>query len=763
MLNAALKYAKGGLLIFPLHSVVNSRCTCGRKKCSDEGKHPRTKNGFKDATTDEKTIHDWWDRWPNANIGIRLGSESGCFALDIDPRHGGDQSLNELIARYGPLPNTREQRSGGGGRHNLFRHPGRAVHVPNSSSNLAPGIDVRGDDSYIVAAPSLHKSGHRYQWDGLDHTIAPAPQWLLDLILAPPTLGGDSSEPEKIITEGRRHGALLKLAGSMRARGMTKEAIESALLVDNQQRCHPPLSAEEVRAIAHSMGEKPPRYNRPNHNRVAADYFASGSQPVDGLQTARKLVTAGGGRSVARQGQQSYRDTDLGNARRFVDQHRENVRYCPQMGKWFIWEENHWRLDDTDEILRLARKTIESMWREAEAVASIRQRLVLKKWAKRCESEGKIRAMVSLAASELEIHVNPDALDADPWLLNCTNGTVDLRTGELRAHSRMDLCTKLVPVFYDPDAKCPLWRKFLDTITDHKEQLQEFLQTIVGYALTGSTREQAIFMLYGTGANGKSTFIETIRAMLGDYARNANFSTFLAMEESSARNDLARLAGARLVSASEVERGSRFSEVTIKQITGGEPITARYLYREYFEYTPQFKVFLAVNHKPRVRGTEHAIWRRIILVPFIVTIPEGQQDRELAIKLRTQLPGILRWAVEGCLKWQGPGLHQPEAVLDATKEYREEMDVLADFIEARCTLESTAIILSAELYTDYEQFCRNRSEEPLKRNQFGVHLEERGLQAVKTGKQRQRGWKGIKLRLRDDAEREVTDADENHF
>ena len=222
-----------------------------------------------------------------------------------------------------------------------------------------------------------------------------------------------------------------------------------------------------------------------------------------------------------------------------------------------------------------------------------------------------MRAMVSVAEPDEKLLVAPEQLDSDQWLLNCKNGTVDLRTGELRRHSREDFCTKLAPVAYEPDAQCPQWRKFLATITDSDPQLQELLQSSAGYFLTGSTREQKIFMLYGTGANGKSTFIEMLRALLGEYSRSTPFSTFLATEESSARNDLARLVGCRLVTAAEVERGRRLSEVTIKQVTGGDCITARFMYRDFFEYTPQFKVLLAVNHKPPVRGTEHAIWRRI--------------------------------------------------------------------------------------------------------------------------------------------------------
>jgi putative DNA primase/helicase len=229
-----------------------------------------------------------------------------------------------------------------------------------------------------------------------------------------------------------------------------------------------------------------------------------------------------------------------------------------------------------------------------------------------------------------------------------------LHKATLRKHRREDLITKLAPVDYVPQAQCPEWEKFLDRIMAGNRALIAFLQRAVGYALTGDTREQVLFVLYGTGANGKTTFLETVRAMLGDYAMHTNFSAFLQSEHSTARNDLARLAGARFVSASEVQGGRRLSEDVIKQITGGDTVTARYLYHEFFEYRPQCKLFLAVNHRPVIRGTEHAIWRRVHLIPFTVTIPNEEQDKTLGEKLRAELPGILNWATQGCRDWQKP-------------------------------------------------------------------------------------------------------------
>jgi putative DNA primase/helicase len=437
--------------------------------------------------------------------------------------------------------------------------------------------------------------------------------------------------------------------------------------------------------------------------------------------------------------------TDLGNARRFIEQHGDNLRYCKAWGKWVIWDGICWKPDVTDEIFQLAKETVERIWDEAKTKTTEEEKTKCFQWARASQSEGKIRAMVSLATSERQAVVEPHQLDCDAWLLNCASGILDLRTGELRPSAREDLCTKQVRVKYDAYAECPLWRKFLKTVTGENEELEAYLQQISGYALTGSTRQQVMFVLYGTGANGKTTFLEILRTLLGDYAQHADFTSFLASKDAGPRNDLARLVGARLVTAVEVERGKRLSEATIKQITGGDPITCRFLFREPFEYTPQFKLFLAANHKPRIPGGEHAIWRRVKVIPFTVRIPPERQDPELLAKLRTELPGILAWAVEGCRRWQEPGFDTPAAVLEAIEEYREEMDPLAGFIEACCTSDPEASTPSAKLYEAYVSYCNETKEEPLKKNWFGTHLAERGFHARRKGKERDRGWLGIRL------------------
>jgi putative DNA primase/helicase len=352
--------------------------------------------------------------------------------------------------------------------------------------------------------------------------------------------------------------------------------------------------------------------------------------------------------------------------------------------------------------------------------------------------------MVELAKSEPGVPVTPERLDADPWVLNVCNGTLDLRTGHLRPHARADLLTKLAPVTYDPGALCPTWEAFLSRILAGDVALIRFVQKVIGYSLTGSTQEQCLFILYGAGANGKSTLIQTISALLGDYARQTPTESLLVQRGDGVRNDLARLQGARFVSAVEVEGGRRLAEALVKQLTGGDTITARFLYGEHFEFQPMFKLWLAVNHKPVVQGTDHAIWRRLRLIPFTVTIPAAEQDKRLTEKLRAELPGILRWAVEGCLAWQQEGLAPPTAVKRATGDYRAEMDVIAAFIRDCCVVEPQRQVSTSELYAEYRGWCEQMGESAVTQKAFGTALRERGCTPGRTSGGRL--WVGIALR-----------------
>ncbi len=351
--------------------------------------------------------------------------------------------------------------------------------------------------------------------------------------------------------------------------------------------------------------------------------------------------------------------------------------------------------------------------------------------------------MVKLAESEENIPISPDALDTDSWLLNCLNGTIDLKTGLLKEHNKNDFITKTIPVEYDIHADCPLWDNFLEKIMDGNYSLIDFLRRAVGYSLTGNTSEQCLFLSHGTGANGKSTFQNTISALLGDYAQTSSFDSFLIKKYSTIDNDIARMRGARFISAIEAEGGRRLAESLIKTITGGDVVAARFLFSEFFEFTPQFKLWLAANHKPVIRGTDDAIWRRIHLIPFTVQIPEERQDKELSEKLKKELQGILTWAVMGCAEYQHEGLKPPDEVKLATSEYKEEMDTIGAFLADCCIVKAGLRTVWNDLYGKYELWCKQNDERLLGTRALGSRLVEKGIPPVQSNGVRYRSGVGL--------------------
>lgn len=441
--------------------------------------------------------------------------------------------------------------------------------------------------------------------------------------------------------------------------------------------------------------------------------------------------------------------TDRANAQRFIKRHGHKARYCAQLSQgyspksWFIYDGSRWAQDVTDEVFRLAdeiRRTYDFLAAEEE---DEEKRRAWRKIAGALENKARVQAMIETAAKFLPITM--DDFDQDPWLLNVKNGTIDLTTGERLPHDPAHFITKLAPVEYDPEAEAPMWQGFLDRIFDGNENLIRFVQKAIGYALTGSTREQVVFFLYGTGRNGKSTLINTVQALLGDYAMHTPTTTLMSRKSEGVPNDVARLKGARFVSAVEAESGRRLSEPFIKQLSGGDVITARFMRAEWFEFRPQFKLFFATNHKPIIRGTDLAIWRRIRLIPFNVTIPEDEVDPDLGQKLLQELPGILNWAIEGCLVWQKEGLGLPAEVAEATEAYRNEMDVLGGFFDECCILNPLARVTKRDFYEAYVQWAERSRETVLSQRKIGMMMMERGFTEVRLGAKSERYWQGVGL------------------
>lgn len=470
--------------------------------------------------------------------------------------------------------------------------------------------------------------------------------------------------------------------------------------------------------------------------------------------------------------------TDTGNAGRLVDLHGADLRYSASHA-WLTWDGRRWARDTAGRVVEYAKETADAMhalassyMRRAEAKdipAAKREAYavkaeILSKWAFASESRTRIMAMVELAASIPAVRAEAADLDADPFLLNVANGTIDLTTGELRPHRRDDLITKLAPIEYHADAVSETWDQFLAQLTEGDTELEAFLQRAVGYSLTGDTREDALFFVHGRGGSGKSTFVHAVMQVLGDYASVADFESFVAQPGGrgggAASPDIAKLAGARFVPSIEVDDGKRLAEGIVKTLTGGDKVSARFLYRDTFEFQPAFKLWLVANHAPKVKAEDDGMWRRIKRVPLDRVV--AKEDRDPTLRVRLADPdtcgrAVLAWAVRGCLEWQRIGLRVPGTVERATEAYRAEMDVFGDFIESACVLGPAVSATPKALREAYEQHCRDNGETPHGPKAMAAALVARGCH---TGATRgRRFWRGIGLRLPDGNGPEVTQAE----
>jgi len=428
--------------------------------------------------------------------------------------------------------------------------------------------------------------------------------------------------------------------------------------------------------------------------------------------------------------------TDDALALRFAEAHADDMRYCAAWGKWLRWDGTRWRQDETLEVFEAARAVVRAAATEHDAKPRLRTRL---------QSARTIAAVVNLARSDRRLATASDDWDRDPWLLATPTGTVDLRTGRLRPNDRADLITKTTAVGPD-DTDCPRWLKFLDRIFAGDAELIGFIQRLFGYALTGSTREHVFAFFYGTGANGKGVLLNTWRAILGDYACVASTETFVAHHTDRHPTDLAMLRGARTVVAQETESNATWAEARIKSLTGGDPITARFMRQDFFTYVPTFKLFIAGNVKPNLRTVDEAMRRRLLLVPCTVTIPPAERDPHLTEKLRPEWPAILAWAVRGALEWQRSGLAPPATVREATAGYFGEEDAVGRFLAERTVKDPAGTAEFQALFAAWKEWATAANEYVGSAKRFAQNLETRGLPSRLDPRTRRRIFPGLALR-----------------
>lgn len=532
--------------------------------------------------------------------------------------------------------------------------------------------------------------------------LATIPPKLLNILSGEPNSKVGNPNDEASVIEGRRNTFLLSLAGSMRRRGQSVESIGAALLEENRMKCDPPLSNKEVMNIAQSIVKYEP--------------------------------TSGPGVKTRRYIERNHKAPDLDNAIRFVNDNLADIRYCEELGGWLLWDGCRWAADRTRRIFEFAKKSINdelikaiesSDDNYAKALMQVRQ-------------APRIKALIELASADPRIATTADVFDRDRHLLNCPNVTVDLRDGSQKSHDRLDFITKITSVAFDPDASSARLDKFLGDITGSDQVYSNFLKRLAGYFATGETSEEILPFIYGPPLTGKSTFVEFLKRVFGDYAKTADFTTWLDNSHATAggaRGDIARLDGARLVVSVEVKEGSTLAAGLLKQITSGDKVVARHMYSREFEFYPQFKIVLVANDPPRISNEDEAMWRRVLRVPFdhAPAVPDPALKRDL---LDPKLSGEaeLAWIVEGAVEFYEYGLAIPTTVTDSTKSYRVEMDQLGQFFQERLEFHPDKQIMRPVLAAIYEAWCDEMGEKPLSRQKlYGRIVEEGGVSFKSNG------------------------------
>lgn len=608
------------------------------------------------------------------HVGVNC-KKSNLVVIDLDHGEAGKQDWSELCKELGISDETLYH-STPHGVHAFFRYNEGDI----GNSRLTAHLEVKGFTCVVPPTPGYGE---------FVGEIVDLPDELRDCIL--------NHRKEKFVVptgdiDRLRHVTLCSIAGGLWNVLPNGDMVYAALSAVNRSQCKPPLPDKDIHDLAYKSTRTWGSTGRDTHS------------------------------------------TDMGNADRFLEAFGKDVRFCPLWKGWMVWDGHRWERDEEERSTLMAKRTVTEFYK----VAKLANNSDKVKQALSSESAYKIAAMLRLA--RCEVPVRPGAFDSDGMQFNVLNGTVNLRTGELHPHSREDFNTRLGNVTYDEAATCPRWLEFLDYIFGSNQSLTDFIQRTIGYSLTGNIGEQCIFVFHGKeGDNGKTTLCETVGRLFGDYKQVAAATSFVTKKYGRGiPTDIARMKGARMVLVSELEANQQLAEARIKDMTGGEMLTGRFLYGKDFDYRPQFKLFVRTNHKPRIIGTDHAIWRRIRLVPFEVVIPPEKKIRDYDLVLSEELPGILNWAIDGCLKWQEMGLKTPDTVVTATNQYRTEEDVHGLFLAECC--EYTGTVSAKTLYNAYKVWCEDqRHTQIMSGNLFGRVMTEKNYERSR------RTYKGISL------------------
>lgn len=676
------------------------------------------KRDFKGITEQEA------QEWTKGGGLLGMPIPPGVILVDIDERETGLLVKNAL-ERNKILPLVCQTPRG----FHFYFKDSSAVRKQGQGILTTGGavVDYRLHGKGYAIIPT--ESAPEREWVNTPADLVPLPEWLEPLKQA------KNGEGKLLpVLEGTRDGFFFEHSGRLRSllRDKDESYFRRVLAFTNENFTVPPLPPGEFESAIRTEGrtilplDAPPieRKATPNHileleMAISGDY-GSANLLTDLLQGQLLWTEKGGGSEL-------------------------------KPGSWFKWTGKAWEGISGENAGNEAQKKLSAKllahlkesWLETE-----RRDIWVKKWRESARVNNIAQALTALKGFPGFTH-EYENFDQATFLLNCHNGTLDLKTGELRPPDRNDHLTKILPVEYHPEASCPAWDLFLDQIMEGDSEMVQYLQTLAGYALTGNTGERCFFTLYGSGANGKSTFLETIKTLLDDYSKTVDFITLSDQGERASNNKdnaLASLKGARLVIAGESKERSILDSALIKKLTGNDTITARWLYGKYFEYRPQYKIFLATNHKPDIKDLSPAIWERVKLIPFKHTVPPEKQDRELLYTLtkKRELEGILAWAVRGCLLWQRQGrLIHPAKVEVATGEYRNEMDSAGAFVKECVERDAGAEISVGEFNEKYSQWCNDSARRENKKELLRL-MKDRGFEQ----KRKKTGlfWLGVKLK-----------------
>ncbi len=718
----ALYYASIGIPVFPL-SPRRKEPLISKKKGG---------GGVDDATVELADIRGWWKAAPNANIGAATGYKFD--ALDVD--EDGEETLME----HDPLRVATEVRCPGGGSHIYFEPS--LVPLKNGVK-FAPGLDFRTRGGYVILPPSyvvvdpkpespseLKRRGYEgpYSWkQPLNGHLPPVPSWIVQAIRRSADESTEQSRTklQEALTgnlkDGEKHSEIIKSIFKLRKQGLDIDVVKGVVRT-------------MIEAIPEGrLGESRDDTLR-KYLKEVEDCFAKHA-PGPTVDKVHVDPVTGEVRK--------YKTTDLGNTERLLASFDGDLKYVSAWKRFLTWDGSRFLVDEKGEapVMDRAKKIVRALWTEvADMPDGTKEDRDAKKafvnFIASSESRTKLEAVLGLAKKDIHVSIATDELDVDPWLMNVLNGTVNLRSGEFRAHDRSDLMTKLVSIPYDPDAKCPKWTEFVMSIFGGDRELARFLHRAVGYSLTGDIREHVLFFLYGSGSNGKTTLVDTLMNLVGDYGKRLGAESLMVTRytnQGGPTPEIAKLKGARLVAVSETSDSGRLDESRVKDLTGGDRITACMKYGDPFEFDPTHKLWMSGNHMPEIKGTDTGIWRRIKVIPFHQTFSDDppdeahRKDRSLSYTLRGELPGILNWAIRGCQEWQSKGLNPPSVVEDAVSAYRESQDVLGDFLK-QCTEQGEhQHVKGSALYSAYKSWCVENSISPSSSRRFHPEMESRGF------------------------------------